>query len=684
MSGREQWQSNNDAYLAAALEWIRLRLARLAGHTPAPAAGPHEKHNLCNRLFGGAPAALTSPDAPGDKEISRAREAMDKYAATEPPPAAIILKRRFELSDFELETLLLCASIELDTRGAGLCARAHGDPLKAYPTYALALALFEKPVWEALSPERPLRFWRLIDISQPAATPLTASPLRADERIVNYLKGLNHLDDRLTLFVSPLIPPGGSGRLELPPSQQKIAAALAQGLSKGTIPTLIHLLGHDSGSKQLIASEAGARLSLALYHLPADLLPNSPAELEHLSRLWRRETVLLPIALYLDAKESERDLPPVTRFLARSNGLVILDTRENWRNLRREALTLDIERPTRAEQHDAWQERVCDETLAGVLASQFHLSVPEIDRVAAAAARTQEGSLEDRLWEACRAASRPKLDLLAQRIEPKATWEDLVLPELETEALREIAAQARGRYTVYDDWGFGQRVNRGLGISALFSGESGTGKTMAAEVVANELKLNLYRIDLSAVVSKYIGETEKNLRQVFDAAEDGGTILFFDEADALFGKRSEVKDSHDRYANIEINYLLQRMEAYSGLAILATNLKSALDTAFLRRLRFIVQFPFPGVAERKRIWQRAFPAAVPKLDLDFDFLARLNVAGGTIHNIALRAAFIAARKGEPVSMGILLEAARAEFHKLERPVNESEFRWQDRKTGAAA
>jgi SpoVK/Ycf46/Vps4 family AAA+-type ATPase len=229
---------------------------------------------------------------------------------------------------------------------------------------------------------------------------------------------------------------------------------------------------------------------------------------------------------------------------------------------------------------------------------------------------------------------------------------------------------------------------------------------MAAEVIALELKLNLYRIDLSAVVSKYIGETEKNLRQVFDAAEDGGTILFFDEADALFGKRSEVKDSHDRYANIEINYLLQRMEAYSGLAILATNLKSALDTAFLRRLRFILQFPFPAPAERKRIWARAFPSALPRQTLDFDFLARLPIAGGTIHNIALKAAFLAAAEraggetsvgvregsvregghgGEPhtMSMANVLEAARAEFRKLERPVNEADFRWRPATTPVA-
>jgi SpoVK/Ycf46/Vps4 family AAA+-type ATPase len=220
-------------------------------------------------------------------------------------------------------------------------------------------------------------------------------------------------------------------------------------------------------------------------------------------------------------------------------------------------------------------------------------------------------------------------------------------------------------------------MNRGLGISALFAGESGTGKTMAAEVLANRLGLNLYRIDLSAVVSKYIGETEKNLRQLFDAAEGGGAILFFDEADALFGKRSEVKDSHDRYANIEVNYLLQRMEAYEGLAILATNLRSALDRAFLRRLRFIVTFPVPGVAERTEIWRRVFPAETPLDGIDHDRLGRLALTGGGIHNVALNAAFAAAGQEIPITMPLVLDAARAEFRKMDKPINEADFRWNE-------
>jgi SpoVK/Ycf46/Vps4 family AAA+-type ATPase len=309
------------------------------------------------------------------------------------------------------------------------------------------------------------------------------------------------------------------------------------------------------------------------------------------------------------------------------------------------------------------------------LAGQFNLSQ---DSIAAIVAQVRQSDapepFEEKVWQQCLARTRPGMDRLAEKLDPKATWDTLVLPEQETGLLRQIAAQVQVRARVYDDWGFRARMNRGLGISALFAGDSGTGKTMAAEVLANALKLDLYRIDLSAVVSKYIGETEKNLRQVFDAAEDGGAILFFDEADAIFGKRSEVKDSHDRYANIEINYLLQRMEAYRGLAILATNMKSALDTAFMRRLRFVVNFPFPGVTERRRMWERVFPPEARTDRVDHDRLARFTLTGGSIHNIALNAAFLAAQTDGPVTMPLIFEAARNEFRKLDRPINEADFR----------
>src|SRR5205809_8028362 len=217
---------------------------------------------------------------------------------------------------------------------------------------------------------------------------------------------------------------------------------------------------------------------------------------------------------------------------------------------------------------------------------------------------------------------------------------------------------------VYETWGFASKGARGLGISALFSSVSVTGKTMAAEVLANELRLDLYRIDLSQVVSKYIGETEKNLRRVFDAAEAGSAILLFDEADALFGKCSEVRDSHDRYANVEIRYLMQRMEEYRGLAILTTNMQNAMDSAFQRRIRFVVQFPFPDAAQRAEIWRRVFPAATPLESLDYAQLSRLQVAGGNIRNIAMNGAFLAAEANAPVRMIHLLQAARGEYAKL--------------------
>jgi SpoVK/Ycf46/Vps4 family AAA+-type ATPase len=240
------------------------------------------------------------------------------------------------------------------------------------------------------------------------------------------------------------------------------------------------------------------------------------------------------------------------------------------------------------------------------------------------------------------------------------------------EMLRAVTAHVAQNAKVLELWGFAAKSARGLGITALFSGPSGAGKTLAAEVMAHELRLDLYRIDLSQVVSKYIGETEKNLRAIFDAAETSGAVLLFDEADALFGKRSEVKDSHDRYANIEVSYLLQRMEAYRGLAVLTTNLRGALDPAFLRRIRYIVNFPFPDASLRQRIWERMFPPEAPTQDLGMEKLARLQLPGGNIRNIAMNAAFLAADEGTPIRMAHLLLAARRECAKLDKPLSGAE------------
>jgi SpoVK/Ycf46/Vps4 family AAA+-type ATPase len=338
-------------------------------------------------------------------------------------------------------------------------------------------------------------------------------------------------------------------------------------------------------------------------------------------------------------------------------------------------VVFELSSPVSQEQLEIW--RIALSGLPGLngtaaeLASQFNLSPATIHAVAGDAIAKSTGAVEG-LWDACRRHARPRIEGMAQRIEAAARWDDLVLPEKQFRLLRQVAVHVKQRAKVYQTWGFAAKGSRGLGISALFAGPSGTGKTMAAEVLAEELRLDLYRIDLSQVVNKYLGETEKNLRRVFDAAEEGAAVLLFDEADALFGKRSDVKDSHDRYANIEVSYLLQRMETYRGLAILTTNRKSALDQAFLRRIRFVVEFPFPDAELRGEIWRRIFPAATPVDGLRIDQLARLNAAGGNIRNIAMGAAFLAADASEPVRMSHLLSAAHSEFAKMERPLTEME------------
>jgi hypothetical protein len=334
----------------------------------------------------------------------------------------------------------------------------------------------------------------------------------------------------------------------------------------------------------------------------------------------------------------------------------------------------DAARPTTEEQRALWQDALArhDGDAAGeigALVEHFDLSAGAI--AAAAVRSASERGVAGATWRAALLTVRPHFGDLAERVESGATWDTLVLAPDVTAALRGIVAHVRHRALVHDAWGFARASSRGRGVAALFTGPSGTGKTTAAEIVARELGFDLYRVDLAGVVSKYIGETEKNLRRLFDAAESGGCVLFFDEAEALFGKRGEIRDGHDRYANIEIDYLLQRIEAFRGVAILATNAKAQLDTAFLRRLRFVVTFAFPDVAQRAQIWERAFPAGAPLGEFDRGWLARLELSGGGIRNAALHAAFLAADRGEPIGAQHLREAARAEFAKIERPYTEA-------------
>ncbi len=640
-----------------------------------------------------APAETSEEDrARWKAAAAEAHAGLSAAAEALPAPAALDqVTAIFGLSDFERDILTLCAGVELDSAVGPLCATLSGDPRATYPTFSLALAVLPGAHWSALSPTAPLRRWRLIEVTP--GDSLTASPLRIDERILHYLAGTPHMDERLAGFVTPVRPPDS-----LPDSHRaladRVAAVWAGATSSSALPA-IQLAGAETAAKRPVAAAACTRLGLGLSEMSSHALPQAPADLESLVRLWEREAALSSSALLLDCDDIEMAdaarVGTATRLIERLNTPLLLASRERLTVPGRLLATFTVERPTLDEQRVIWRQALgpLAAQLNGhvvALTAQFNLSAPAIEAAcleAGAAKSDAEGDGQPNdasaevarvLWDACRSQARPRLDDLAQRIEPAATWDDLVLPEAQRLILREIAAHVRQREQVYGTWGFAAKSSRGLGISALFAGASGTGKTTAAEVLADELRLDLYRIDLSQVVSKYIGETEKNLRRVFDAAEAGGAILLFDEADALFGKRSEVKDSHDRYANIEVSYLLQRMESYRGLAILTTNMKNALDPAFLRRIRFIVHFPFPDAAQRAEIWRRIFPAATPTEGLDVAQLAQLNVPGGNIRNIALLAAFLAADDGEPVRMTHLLRAAQSEYTKLEKALTDAEVR----------
>jgi hypothetical protein len=589
------------------------------------------------------------------------------------------------LSPFERAVLLLCAGAELVAGWDALCARAQGDPQRASPTFALALAALPGAAWGALSPGAPLRRWRLVEVG-PAQT-LAHAPLRLDERVLHHLVGVEGPDERLAGIVEPAPRPR-----ELSPRQQgaarAVAALWARAAAEGADLPPVQLVGPDAAARLDVAGAACALLADALGVAPlpgvirAAALPAGAAELETVVRACEREWVLgaRPLVAECDDVEGEPAREAALLHLAeRFAGPLLLSTRAPLRIPRRPALAVEVPRPSPAEQRAAWRDALgaasgAAEPVIEALAASFDLS-PTAIRAACAGAlgRADAGvPLADALWDTCRVQARGGLDALAQRIESAAGWDDLVLPPAQAATLRELADQVRHRPTVYERWGFAARGARGLGTTALFAGESGTGKTLAAEVVARELGLDLYRVDLSSLISKYIGETEKNLRRVFDAAEEGGAILLFDEADAVFGKRSEVKDSHDRHANVEVSYLLQRMEAFPGLAVLTTNLPDALDSAFMRRLRFIVHFTFPDAERRERIWRRVFPGDTPTDGLRWDDLARLNVAGGSIRNIALNAAFHAAAGGTPVRMEHVLRAARAEYDKLQRPLPAAE------------
>jgi len=639
-----------------------------------------------------------------------------------PPSALTQLGQIFGLSGFERDVLLLCAGMELDEEWGALCAEAQGEAQQTYPTFGLAWALSAEPNLAALRPDAPLRGWRLIEVGEGMSRLLC--PLQIDERIFDYLWGNNYIDSRLRGIVQPLSVEAPDYAV-LPPSHQQIVAQIAATWveSSRTRLPVIGLSGVDGLSKSAIAAAVCRQLKLNLHRFSVAALTPQGGSLSLVKQLCEREWRLSHGLLLVDGDEMDQGMTAgLSEFIDTIKQPLMVSSREPGRQGKRSRMTWEVQPPTPEEQKAIWQGALGGKSLhleaeIEAIVSQFQLSVRDIYTVCtqaqgrleediakkAAAQGTPEPEpvaetkpkrkrrtrktdtntpppkpvtlevAKSPLWQICRIQARPQLEDLAVRIETRAEWEDLILPEKEKKMLREMVVQVQQRGRVYETWGFAQKNQRGLGINALFSGMSGTGKTLAAEVLGNTLRLDVYRIDLSAVVSKYIGETEKNLRRIFDGAQGSGAILLFDEADALFGKRSEVKDSHDRHANIEVSYLLQRMETYRGLAILTTNIQTGLDQAFIRRIRFMIKFPYPGAEQREEIWRRVFPQQTPTKGLDYKKLGKLHMAGGNIKTIAMNAAFLAAGDGEAVQMKHIKQAAIQECMKVERPISTTEM-----------
>ncbi len=617
------------------------------------------------------------------------------------------LTRLFQLTRAEEQCLLICLAPEIDRKYDKIFGYLHDDVTRKRPSVELVLELTCATRRESLDtrsifdPMAPLLRYRLVRFVETAEgpLPLRARALALDDRIAGFLLG-NRLLDPLIADQVNWLEPGQSTGLASGDSSgfEKMRESLRayfepSGEARSNIA--LHVRGPYGSGRLARAAAISEELGLPLLRVNADDLPPG-AQRDDV--LWRaaRESLLWPAilcvegfdSLLADDAEARRSLRALLEGIQLFSRCSMLIGERSWHPRRQLGevvfVELDGDSLDEATLADFWAEH----------AGTVHSSIREADlRSLAGRFRFTPGQVHDAMraardratWRAphevtvgegdihhaCRSLSSTALAGLARKVEPRYRWEDIVLPDHQMAQLKSIADQVRNHHIVFGDWGFGRKLSYGKGLSALFAGPSGTGKTMAAEVVASDLGLELYKIDLSQVVSKYIGETEKNLDRVFTAAESASAILFFDEADALFGKRSEVRDSHDRYANVEISYLLQKMEEYEGVAILATNLRRHMDDAFLRRLQFVIEFPFPSCEYREAIWRVTLPPEVP-LDgeLDLGELARdVRLSGGNIKNIALAAAYFAAADGGAVSMSHIRDASRREYEKLGRGWN---------------
>jgi AAA+ superfamily predicted ATPase len=606
------------------------------------------------------------------------------------------LRDAFGLDDTDLGLVVVAAAPEFDGRYERLYAYLQDDATQRWPSVGLALDLISGSAGAMLKARRrltaaeaPLLRHRLVRMhrSEPGQS-LLSCRLSLDPQAVDFLFGHDGLDERLTAFAELM-----AAEPRASPADQRETRLLALAGAADQRRLLLHFHGDQGAGKRTAAGRLATMAGLPLLCVDLARAPADDAGFDAAMSLLAARCRLHPCLLYLGNGDAIPDAPEGTRWravaavFAAQRDVTVLASREPLAAVRRgsvPAVEVAFDAPTVAERRWLWRERLARVGLSAgdheldSLAELFELTPGRIgDAVSAAAGavawRAASGEADggdgQALFLAARAQAGEVLAGLADRLEQAWGWDDIVLPGEALAQLRDICRRVIHKRQVLDGWGMGRKLPLGRGVAALFAGPSGTGKTMAAAIVGRELGLDVYRIDLSRVVNKYIGETEKNLARVFDAAERANVILLFDEAEALFGKRSEIKDAHDRYANIEIGYLLQRMDAYPGATILATNLRHHLDEAFLRRLQVVVPFPMPAEADRLRLWRKMFPREAPlAADVDFEALAReVRLSGGNVRNIALAAAFAVAGEERPIGIADLWLAAAREHRKLGRP-----------------
>jgi SpoVK/Ycf46/Vps4 family AAA+-type ATPase len=613
------------------------------------------------------------------------------------------LAQEYQLSKFEREVILIALAPEIDLRYERLFAFLQDDVTRKRPAIDLVLDLLCQTAEEKLAArayfgtEASLVRHKLIHlVADPhqVKPSLLAHYVQLDEQIVDCLLGQSGLDRRLAGFCRLIEPSISLEDLSLDGEFQAFSQ-LIQEARQLRHPLRLYFQGPRGSGKRLAAEAMAGQAGIKLLIVDLEVALSAEKDFEQLLDITLREARFQDALLYLDGLDVFRTSDGVSqyqRILDKMNQfpeVAILSGSLAWEPPNDGplgVLALHFSFPTFEERQALWERRLAEMGVVlnaselQTIASRFRLTPVQIANAVATAwnesllHQGEPGLKLKGLLAAARAQSGYDLTKLARKITPLYTWDDIILPDDIMAQLHEISQRVAHRELVMETWGFERKLSQGKGTAALFAGPAGTGKTMAAEILANDLGLDLYKIDLSSVVSKYIGETEKNLEKIFNAAENANAILFFDEAEALFGKRSEVRDAHDRYANIEIAYLLQKMEQYEGLAILATNLRQNMDEAFIRRLQFIIEVPFPDEASRLRIWQSLFPSQAPRDEsIHFGFLAGQRLSGGEIKNIVLHAAFLAAAQGDRIGMSHLLRATQREFQKKGKVLSEAEL-----------